>query len=88
MEFDLDKNIDDAAVEVQAPSLPPAHLSHQRCKDRRSTSKPIPMAFPIFAIGLTSDVYASRRSINSPIGAGRQVVADPRGRQGFDQRLA
>ena len=57
MEFDLNKNIDAAAGEVQAaifaagPSLPPTVQGPPVYVEAN------PNGFPIFAIGLTSDVY-------------------------------
>ena len=58
MEFDLNKNIDAAAGEVQAaifaagPSLPPTVQGPPVYVEAN------PNGFPIFAIGLTSDVYS------------------------------
>jgi hydrophobe/amphiphile efflux-1 (HAE1) family protein len=58
MEFNLNKNIDDAAGEVQAaifaagPSLPPTVQGPPIYVEAN------PNGFPIFAIGLTSDVYS------------------------------
>ena len=83
MEFDLNKNIDAAAGEVQAaifaagPSLPPT------CKGRRFTSRPIRTAFQSLPSGLPRMCTAFRKSIASLIAFWSATFANRRSRQGF-----